>query len=556
MRSFIVATSIAAVAVGTFIGCSKIGTGNDGSIKDSGIFRDTVVDKQSDAVDYVIVAADGLSDSAIRYRDFRKASGYHVELTMVSEIVGDAADVATASARIQSYVRSRYDARDTKRPMFLLLLGDAQTVWPGDGSGVPTGTWTDPSTTAAVTSDNVYADMDGDDIPDIAVGRITADSDAEADLVRGKISSSESTHEIGMWDRRLNIFASTSGYGDLVDTAIETLVYDITDAVPYDYDVTMTYARQTSPYVYVPEQFSAEVYNRINEGSLLVAYVGHGSTNGFASLSWNGVSYPILDTSQLDQLSVTHKSPILLFVACWTGAFAGAESVSERILVQPNAPVAIFSSTEESDPYANAVFIYEVSQVFTALRSSTVGEAFRLAKQRMLQNNDSVRQTIDSVAGVLDSASARAALKRSHLHMYTLFGDPGMAVLYAGNATTVSVNPSTASNGAELTVTATFPSLASGAEAIVALESTRKAILGDIANVPTDGDSGRDAVIEKNYETANDKVVASVKASLTGSTLSTTLKIPSDLPAGRYYIKVFAQDTRNDFIGSTPLTVN
>ena len=209
MRRFIVATSIAAVVVGTFIGCSKSGTGNDGSTKDSGIFRDTVVDKQSDAVDYLIVAAEGLSDSAIRYRDFRKASGYHVELTMVSEIVGDAADMATASARIQSYVRLRYDARDTKRPMFLLLLGDAQTVWPGDGSGVPTGTWTDPSTSAAVTSDNVYADMDGDDIPDIAVGRITADSDAEADLVRGKISSSESTHEIGMWDRRLNIFAST-----------------------------------------------------------------------------------------------------------------------------------------------------------------------------------------------------------------------------------------------------------------------------------------------------------------------------------------------------------
>ena len=556
MRSFIVATSIAAVAVGTFIGCSKIGTGIDGSTKDSGIFRDTVVDNQSDAVDYLIVAADVLYDSAIRYRDFRKASGYHVELTMVSEIVGDAADMATASARIKSYVRSRYDARDTKRPMFLLLLGDAQTVWPGDGSGVPTGIWTDPSTSAAVTSDNIYADIDGDDIPDIAVGRITADSDAEADLVRGKISSSESTHEIGMWDRRLNIFASTSGYGDLVDTAIETLVYDITDAVPYDYDVTMTYARQTSPYVYVPEQFSAEVYHRINEGALLVAYVGHGSTNGFASLSWNGVSYPIFDTSQLDQLSVTHKSPILLFVACSTGAFAGAESVSERILVQPNAPVAILSSTAESDPYANAVFIYEVSQVFTALRSSTVGEAFRLAKQRMLQNNDSVRQTIDSVAGVLDSATARAALKRSHLHMYTLFGDPGMAVLYAGSATNVSVNPSTASDGAELTVTATFPSLASGAEAIVTIESTRKAILGDIADVPTDGDSSRDAVIEKNYETANDKVVASVTASLTGSTLSTTLKIPSDLPAGRYYIKVFAQDTRSDFIGSTPLTVN
>ena len=178
------------------------------------------------------MAANDLSASAARYRDFRIASGHRVDLAMVSEIVGDAADAATASARIQAHVRSLYDARDSNRPMFLLLLGDAQTVWPGDGSGVPTGTWIDPSTSAAVTSDNVYADMNGDDVPEIAVGRITADSDAEADFVRGKVADYEWARAIGVWDRRLNIFASTSGFGDPSDTAIETLVYDITEAVP------------------------------------------------------------------------------------------------------------------------------------------------------------------------------------------------------------------------------------------------------------------------------------------------------------------------------------
>ena len=353
-----------------------------------------------------------------------------------------------------------------------------------------------------------------------------------------------------------NIFASTSGFGDPSDTAIETLVYDITEAVPYDYDVTMTYARQSSPYVYIPEQFSNQVYSRINEGSLPVAYVGHGSTDGFATLDWSGVSYPILDTGRLDLLSVTHKSPILLFVACSTGAFAGAECVSERILAQPSAPTAIFSSTEESDPYANAVFIYEVSQVFTAVRASTVGEAFLQAKKRMLSNNDSVRQTIDSIAGLLDSVTARNALKHSHLHMYTLFGDPGMTVAYASTAKQISVNPSTASAGANLTVTATFTALSSGAEAIVSLESARKVILGTIAPVPADGDSSRDGVIVKNYETANDKVAATVTVPLTGPSLSTTLKIPANLPAGQYHIKVFAHDTSSDLVGSIPLTVN
>jgi Peptidase family C25 len=563
MRSlgFIVVTSIA-VVLGASIGCgsSRVigGNGDDsgppGSSPGSGGSGDDS-GSSGDNFDYLIVAADELAASAARYRDFRSA-GYHVDLAMVSDLVGDAADAATASARIQAYVRSRYDARDTTRPMFLLLLGDAQTVWPGDGSGVPTGTWIDPSTSAAVTTDNVYADMNGDDVPEIAVGRITADSDAEADLVRDKVTSYESTHEIGVWDRRLSIFASTSGFGDLIDAAIENLVYDITEAIPYDYDVTMTYARQSSPYVYIPEQFSDQVYRRINEGSLLVAYVGHGSADGFATLDWNGTSYPILDTGRLDLLSVTHKSPILLFVACSTGAFAGGESVSERILAQANAPTAIFASTEESDPYANAVFIYEVSQTFTSLRSPTVGEAFLQAKQRMIQNNDSVRQAIDSIAGLLDSVTQRNALKRSHLYMYTIFGDPGMIVTYPGSTTQVSVSPSTASAGANLTVTATLPGLSSGAEAIVSLESARKVILGAISPVPADGDPSRDGVIVQNYDTANDKVAATVTVPMTGSSLSTTLQIPANLPAGQYHIKVFANDTSNDFTGSAPITVN
>ena len=513
---------------------------------DSGISR---------APDYMIVAADGLAVSARRYRDFRQAAGFNVDLAMVGDIVGDATDASSASARILDHVRARYQARDSKRPMYLLLLGDAQATWPGDHSGVPAGTWHATAGSASVASDNVFADMDGDDVPDIAVGRITADSDAEADLVRAKVAAYETTHEIGTWDRRLNIFASTSGLGAIADVAIENLVYAITEAIPYDDDVIMTYARQSSPYVYVPEQFSDQVYSLINEGSLLVAYVGHGSQDGFATLDWNGTSFPILDTGHLEKIAVTHRSPILVFVACSTGAFAGAECVSERILAQANAPTAILSSTEISDPYANAIFIYEVSQAFTSARARTVGEAFLQAKQRMLGNSDSVRQQIDSVAGLLVGVSARDALKHSHLHMYTLFGDPGMAVAYPGVAQ-VTASPSSASAGASLTVTAAFPALGAGSEAVVTFESSRKVITNPISTVPGDGDATRDTVIANNYHAANDKVVADITVPVAGASLSTQLTVPAKLPAGQYHIKVFVQDGNHEYAGSVPVTVN
>jgi mRNA-degrading endonuclease toxin of MazEF toxin-antitoxin module len=81
-------------------------------------------------------------------------------------------------------------------------------------------------------------------------------------------------------------------------------------------------------------------------------------------------------------------------------------------------------------------------------------------------------------------------------------------------------------------------------------------ILGAISPVPADGDPSRDGVIVQNYDTANDKVAATVTVPMTGSSLSTTLQIPANLPAGQYHIKVFAYDTSSDFAGSAPLTVN
>jgi hypothetical protein len=177
------------------------------------------------------------------------------------------------------------------------------------------------------------------------------------------------------------------------------------------------------------------------------------------------------------------------------------------------------------------------------------------AKRRLLAGTDAVRTRIETVSALLVNASAREALKHSHLHMYTLFGDPAMAIPYMG-AAQVAVTPSSAGGGANLAVTATFPALAGTGEALVTLESTRRAVTKPIASVPPDGDAGRDAVIVKNYESANDKVSAGTTIPVSGSSLSATLTVPADLPAGQYYIKVFVHDAANDYGGSTLLTVN
>ncbi|MBW2456803.1 MAG: hypothetical protein JRI68_19960, partial [Deltaproteobacteria bacterium] len=293
--------------------------------------------------DYLIVAADTLAGAADRYREYRQSTGHDVALGLMSEVVGAESDPGIATERIRQWVAGHYAGRDTNAPQFLLILGDGSHDWAGDLGAVPTGVFYDDFTGDQISSDNVYADMDGDNLPDLAVGRIAVATEAEVDLVRQKVEAFDSVYEVGPWNRRVNVFASTAGFGGMVDQMIEGL------------------------FVYVPEQFSDKVYERINEGALWVAYVGHGNVDSFATLEWSGSHYPILDTGELHLLAVAHRQPILCLVACLTGAFDNGESLSERILKAPAGPSAILSSTEISHPLTNAIFIYESSQVVTQL---------------------------------------------------------------------------------------------------------------------------------------------------------------------------------------------
>jgi hypothetical protein len=507
-----------------------------------------------ETVDYVVVAANPLSASAERLKEYRESTGHKVTVGLVADILGSETDRAAGAARIRDWVKARYDKRDPARPFFLVLLGDSTDDASVDGTSVPAVDFVDPSTKSKIITDNTYADMDGDDIPDLAVGRIAVSSDAEADVVLEKTKRFESSYEIGEWNRRLSLFASTAGFGDQIDAMIEALVFKLVEDIPYDFDINLTYAKQSSPYVFIPERFSDKVYERLNEGSLMMTYVGHGYENGFATLDWNGKSFPILDTAQLAKIKVAHKSPVLTLIACLTGRFTSGESLSEQILKAKDGPIAVYSSTEVSHPYANAVFIRELSQTLAAERTPTIGEIFMRAKRRSIENNDPIRKEIDDGVSSFLMPKIQESLRHSHLYMYTLFGDPAARVAYPKHSAKVTAGSTTAAPGSALSVSVSLEGIAGGS-ALVTLETPRSKAPSAIALVPPDSDPTRDDVIAANYTKANDRVVARTVTPVTNGSSQATLTVPQDLTAGDYWVKVYADDGSSDAVGSTKITV-
>ena len=64
-----------------------------------------------------------------------------------------------------------------------------------------------------IASDNGYADLDGDALPDLAVGRLTADTPAELAGMVGKILAYERSVDFGPWRRNVNLMAGLGGFG-------------------------------------------------------------------------------------------------------------------------------------------------------------------------------------------------------------------------------------------------------------------------------------------------------------------------------------------------------
>ena len=65
------------------------------------------------------------------------------------------------------------------------------------------------------------ADIDGDQIPDLAVGRLTADSREELAAMIKKIIAYEASTDFGPWRRRVNFIAGVGGFGPVTDGILD-----------------------------------------------------------------------------------------------------------------------------------------------------------------------------------------------------------------------------------------------------------------------------------------------------------------------------------------------
>ncbi len=430
------------------------------------------------------------------------------------------------------------------RPRFLLLVGDVDMF--------PAWSVQHPGVEEAVATDRPYGDLDGDGYPEVSVGRIPSGDTEVVRRVVERIIRYEAETAPGPWRRECALLAGEGGFSPQIDAIIESLFARVvSEAIAPGYSVDLTYANPSSRYCYPPHQFASRVIDRFNEGALVYAYVGHGQVTSVDDLDVKGPGgvkrYPVLGVDQVPQLSAdARRAPILLAIACWTGKFEGDRPcIGEELMAAEGGPVAFYGSSRVSHPVHNALLAKAlVGQLLAGTGQVRLGSALDAAEREMVRGRaaaepaaapDPIRIQVLTLARAFLGGEAVDREMPRHVDMYNLLGDPAL-VLARPEAEVAIEAAERATAGEALEVKGRVRG--EGATSVtVTLETERTRV------ARPDGPQGETPV--ERYARANDQVVWTELAPVAADgTFTVTLQPPRGLPAGRYWVKAFAQGRR------------
>ena len=461
-----------------------------------------------------------------------------------------------SSNEIRARIRACAEAGSLKN---LLLVGDARSV--DDAADAPR---TAARLVAAsinvrfgsestIASDNWYADLDDDRIPDIAVGRLTCDNALEMSELVNKIIRYETNLDFGDWRRRIRFVAGVGGFDPVTDALVEATARQlICHGLPAGYSCELTSANWQSPYCPPPPLFARVVHEGLNQGSLFWVYMGHGHRQQLDVLRTPDRLHSIIDTTQIKHLQCGDGSPIAILLACYVGAFDGPrDSLAEEMLRAKEGPVAVLAGSRVTMPYGMAVFASALADAYVAGKSQTIGQLLLSAKRQTAGVGGAKRTMLNFLARVASPNSDELAEERmEHIAMFNLLGDPLLRLRYPLDVSLKKLDP--AAPGDTIVVHGTSP--VSG-RATIELVSPRGQPRTTIARRETYAvDDASLRQMQSDYADANEVRYATTSLDVAAGEFTARLLVPSDA-SGLCDVRIFVQGPNAFALGSTNVSV-
>lgn len=284
--------------------------------------------------DYIIVAHADFLSAVQPLANLRAAQGMRVRVVDVQDIYDQFGGGQMSAEAIRDFVAYAYNNWAKPAPSYLLLVGDGTYDFRQYRSTVanyvpPYLDMVDPDAGETATDNRFVTVTPGDILPDLHVGRLPANSAAEATIMVNKILSYEA--QAKPWTKQA-LFVTDDlegGGGDfyaysdgIADGYAKVNGTDV-KILPADYTASKVYLGKTcdlsNPASSV--QCRGQIIDKINDGALMVSYIGHGTKTYWAAER-------LYDATALAQLNNAGRLPVMLPMTCNEGYFVDPAEAS------------------------------------------------------------------------------------------------------------------------------------------------------------------------------------------------------------------------------------
>ncbi len=366
--------------------------------------------------DYIMIAHRRLLAAIEPLARFHRARGLDVEVVDIQDVYDEFAGGRARPRALRAFLAHAFHRWRNPAPRYVLLVGDASSngkdVLAGDGSFpdyvegaveppprpdrpdqgdldytpyadatdlvnrqlVPT--WSYATAVGRIAGDNYFVAVDKDnDLPDMAIGRFPVVEPDDVAHIVDKTIRYMSSSDVGPWRRDMVFLTNTQRRFQRQSRRVADF------ANVSGYSTLEIYSSLEEPN---NEKYTQQLTAALNQGQLLVHYLGHGGRyvweTGRRDLVENR---DLFSLEHLESLEPSSRLPVILSLTCFTAPFdhPEADSIGEKFLRLDNrGAIAVIASSSSNAPsgWWGDILLEEL------IRSgATVGEALLRAKRRI-----------------------------------------------------------------------------------------------------------------------------------------------------------------------------
>lgn len=261
--------------------------------------------------DYIIITHEDFYESVQRLKSIREGDGLTVAVVDAADIYDEFSYGNYDPNAIKDFLTYAFFEWSGPAPSYVLLVGDASydyrgNVAAGNINYVPTHLFVSQSEYVEVSSDDWFAYLVGDDrLPDMLVGRLSAQTASEVDVLIDKTIGYETNLPPLDWMKRILLVADNPDQGGNFEGISDVLADIITAA---GFDTVKCYVSRCHP------GCTQCIIGSIDNGVVICNYLGHGSID-----TWT--SEQIFLSSDVASLNNGNLLPLLLTFTCLNGFF-------------------------------------------------------------------------------------------------------------------------------------------------------------------------------------------------------------------------------------------